>query len=89
MGDLALSPGSEAQRKRQVLQIARATRRAYRAADSAGELLERWLDRQIDRKTRIMPRSVSQGIQLFRAYHAQVKNVESMLTDLAYVSTNL
>lgn len=87
MADVIL-PGTEAQRKRAVLQIARQVRKAYRAADTAGEVLERWLDRQISRKTRIMPKSVNTGVRLFRAYWDRVRLLEQYMSDFAYIAAS-
>ena len=84
-----LLPKTESQRKRTVLQAARRARQAYRRADTAGEVLERWLDREIKRKTRIMPASVARGLQLYRAWFAQVRNVETAFADLGYMSSQL
>lgn len=84
-----LLPRTEAQRKRLVLQSARAARRQYRRADTAGELLERWLDRQIARKTRIMPAEIQRGVRLFQAYFANVRAVETVLTDVIYTASQV
>lgn len=84
-----LLPRTEAQRKRLVLQAARSARRQYRRADTAGEMLERWLDRQIARKTRIMPAEIQRGIRLFQGYFANVRAVETVLTDLVYTSSQV
>lgn len=83
------APASEAQKKRVVLASARRVRQLYRKADTSGEILERWLDRQIDRRTRIMPAQVQRGVTLFQDYFAKVRSAESAMTDLVYTSANL
>jgi hypothetical protein len=88
-GESGLVPRSEAQRKRLVLQSARVARRWYRRADTTGEVLERWLDRQINRKTRIMPAEVQRGVKLFQQYFQQVRQLEVVLSDLAYTSSQV
>jgi len=82
MSDL-YSVVSEAQLKRLIVQSARNLRRAHRAQDSQGEMVERWLDRVIERKTRIT-RSQAQGlVVLWEAFVAKLdveyKAVEDFL----------
>lgn len=84
-----LLPKTEAARKRTVLQAARRARAAYRRADTAGEVLERWLDREIKRKTRIMPASVMRGLRLYQAWFLEVRKVETAFADLGYTSSTL
>lgn len=88
-GSDAFLPQTEAQRKRVVLAAARVARRWYRRADSQGEVLERWLDRQISRKTRIMPAEVQKGVKLFQAYFQSVRNLEIVMSDLVYTSSQV
>lgn len=85
----AFVPQTEAQRKRVVLAAARVARRWYRRADSQGEILERWLDRQINRKTRIMPAEVQRGVKIFQAYFQNVRNLEIVMSDLVYTSSQV
>jgi hypothetical protein len=67
--------------KRFVLQAARAARRQYRRADTAGEKLERWLDREIKRKTRIQRDEALKMVPLWELYRDQVKGLERALAD--------
>lgn len=84
-----VNPRSEAGKKHQVLVTARSVRRAYRRADTAGEKFERWIDRQIERKTRIMPAEVARGVPLFEAYWAGVRALEEAMADFAYISAEV
>lgn len=72
---------SESERKRLVLQSARLARRLYRTADTSGEVLERWLDRQIGRKTRITGSQAYQVIPRWEAYRDRVLAVEKGIAD--------
>jgi len=72
-----------------VLASARQVRRVYRKADTSGEVFERWIDRQIDRKTRITGKSVAVGLALFRDYFSKTRDLETAMADLAYVATEV
>lgn len=72
---------TETEWRRLTLQAARNLRRQYRRADSAGERLERWLDREISRKTRIKYDQALKSIPLWEDYRDQVKGIETALTD--------
>lgn len=84
-----LVPVSEAQKKRLALRALRQVRKAYRAADTAGESLERWLDGQINRKTRLLPGQLNRGVIVFQAYFVRVRQLETQLTDLVYTVANI
>ena len=72
---------TESEARRLVLQSARNARKAYRRADSAGEVLERWLDRMIDRKTRIRFSQAEAVIVKWEAYRDNVGSLEKALGD--------
>lgn len=72
--------------KRYVLQAARNARRYYRRADSAGEVLERWLDREIKRKTRIQRDQALKCVPLWEKYRDNVKAVEMALADFINIA---
>lgn len=72
---------TESELRRLVLQSVRNVRRAYRKADSAGEILERWLDRQIERKTRILTSQAVAVIPKWESYRDSVQALEKALGD--------
>lgn len=72
---------TESEFKRLVLQAARNARKAYRKADTAGEVLERWLDRQIERKTRIRASQAEAVIPRWEAFRDNVMALERALAD--------
>lgn len=78
---------TEGERKRLLVQAARNVRRMYRRADSQGEIFERWLDRQILRKTSIRPESVQKGTALYLEYRGRVQAVDASMSDLMIAST--
>ena len=72
---------TESEQKRLALQAARGARRQYRKADTSGEVLERWLDRQIKRKTRIHRSQALAVLPLWEAFRDQVRGLERALAD--------
>ncbi len=72
---------TEREFRRLVLAAARAARRQWRKSDTAGEKLERWLDREINRKTRIRAEQALAVIPLWEAFRDQVKGVERAIAD--------
>lgn len=77
----------EIERKRQVNAALRAVRRVYRKADTAGEILERNLDRMILRKTRPAADELEPLINQYRAFRSGVTALEVALTDLLRIAT--
>lgn len=73
---------TESELRRLVLQSARNARRAYRRADTQGEIFERWLDRQIARKTKIRSDSAAKGQGIYNEYRLRVQAVDAAMTDL-------
>jgi hypothetical protein len=69
---------AQARRNRQLL---RAVRRQYRQADSAGEKLERELDRLINRKTLVQRKSFETGIRLYDTYAKLVWDLAKTFAD--------
>lgn len=70
-----------AQRTRNVNAALRRTRASYRLADSKGELLERELDRLINRKTIVSPESLTKTVKLFEEYARAAANIDGALGD--------
>lgn len=79
-------PSNAAQSEALVKRVLRLTRKAYRSADSSGEVLERWLDRQINRKTRTTRTQADAVIPLWETYRDRVKTLEAALADLLNVT---
>jgi len=72
---------TESERRATVVRAGRNVRKAYRRADSAGEQLERTLDRLLARKTRITPEQALKVDPLYKEYRDKVSSVERALTD--------
>lgn len=81
-------PISESERKARIIQSARAARRVYRTADTAGEKMERWLDRQIERKTVITANQAMAVIPLWEDYRSKVIACELALSDFLNISSS-
>ena len=64
-----------------VKRAARNARAAYRKADSAGERLERELDRLLKRKTLIQACSLGSAEKSYYAYKNQVASLEKAMAD--------
>lgn len=84
-----LDPGhlTDAAARALVIKALRQARKAYRAADSAGESLEREFDRLIKRKTRINSTSLSTLSTRYDNWLHLVEALQVSLTD-AYLVTS-
>ena len=78
---------SYAQRKVAILAALRRVRQAYRKSDTAGEILERELDRLLLRKTIITPATFMLVAQKYDAYMQLAKSIEKPLADAITLST--
>lgn len=78
---------TDAQARNLVIKALRKARAAFRASDTAGELLERELDRLIKRKTRINAASLNTLADRYNEYAKKVEQVQGPLTD-SYVITS-
>ena len=73
-----------AQAKAKAEKDLRAARQAYRKADSAGEIVERTLDRLIGkRKTIVTPEQIVPLLQRYESYARLVVNFEAALAALS------
>jgi hypothetical protein len=72
---------TDAQARNLVIRALRQARRAYRAADTAGEVEERDLDRLIKRKTKINATQLVVLADKYRRYQQLVNAVQIPLTD--------
>ncbi len=83
-------PGSltDAQARSVVIKSLRNSRAAFRKADTAGEKVEREMDRLIKRKTRMNASSLTTLNEHYKSYNSLVDNVQKFLTD-AYVAAAL
>lgn len=79
---------SFAQRRRNVVAALRRVRQSYRKADSAGEKLERELDRLIDRKTIVSPASMENAVKAYEAYFTAVNGIDQPFTDAIRLSSS-
>ena len=75
------------QRKNDVLRALRKARAVYRRADSAGEMLERELDRLILRKTLISPESLRGMVDRYRAFAQMVTALNPALADVLTIAS--
>jgi len=64
----------------------RAARKVYRAADTAGEILERTLDRLILRKTLVTPAQLEPLLSRWGTYKARVQALEKALADAVNIA---
>jgi len=64
----------------------RAARKVYRSGDTAGEVLERTLDRLINRKTLITPAQLEPLLSRWQTYKAKVAALERALADAVRVA---
>lgn len=71
---------SFAQRRNAVNRAIRQVRKSYRSADSLGEILERELDRLIDRKTIVSPESLRVLTSKYEGYYRSVQDIQRALT---------
>lgn len=74
------------EQKSQVNQALRAVRRVYRVADTAGEKLERNLDRLILRKTMVYADQLTDTIALYRDYKGKIDAIEQAMTRLVTIA---
>lgn len=79
---------SFAQRRNAVNRGLRQVRKAYRQADSQGEILERELDRLIDRKTIVSPESFQSMLRQYEGYSRAVRAMESTIQAAYTLSAN-
>lgn len=77
---------TDSEAKRLTLQAVRNARRLYRAADSAGEKVERWLDRQVKRKTFLRPDQSEKLYPLYEEYLSKVQALDRGVSDMNGVS---
>jgi len=77
---------TDSERRRVVLQGLRGARRVYRAADTSGEVLERWLDRMIIRKTRVTCSQLAPGLLKWEDYRNKVQSLEKALADVSLMA---
>ena len=73
---------TESELRRLIVQSVRNARRLYRQADTAGEVLERWLDRMIERKTRITCSQMDPVVPKWEDYRNKVMACERALADM-------
>jgi len=74
------------EQKSQVNQALRAVRRVYRLTDTAGEKLERNLDRLILRKTMVYADQLTDTIALYRDYKGKIDAIELAMTRLVTIA---
>ena len=79
---------SFAQRRNAVNRALRQVRKSYRTADSLGEVLERELDRMIDRKTIVSPESMRLITAKYEAYLRSAQDVQRTLTAAMQLSSS-
>lgn len=72
---------TDAQARNLVIKALRAARRAYRTADTFGEIEERELDRLIKRKTKINATQLVGLANKYKAYQDLVNKVQLPLAD--------
>jgi len=75
------------QRRNAVNAALRRVRQAYRKTDSAGEILERELDRLISRKTIVSPASLKSVQVKLDVYVKFLNGLENPVTDLIRLAT--
>lgn len=74
------------QKRELVIKAVRNLRKSYRTADTAGEVMERNLDRLIKRKTLITREQLTPLTTQYQKWMDGVKRVEEQLTALLEVS---
>lgn len=76
-------------RKRNEVRAAlRAVRRVYRKADSLGEVLERRLDRMVDRKTMVYKEEFNPLVKDFYSFKAGLTALEKALADAVSIANS-
>jgi hypothetical protein len=73
-------------RKNAVIKGLRRARQAFRISDSAGEILERELDRLIKRKTLISPESLQGVSKKYQDYAGKTANIAQALADAVTIA---
>lgn len=76
---------TQGQRRQQAIQAMRALRRAYRKVDTAGERVERELDRLIKRKTLIQYESLLTTAKEIDSYAVNMNGLVNMYIDTVNV----
>lgn len=76
---------TQGQRRREAVAAVRRARQSYRKADSAGEKVERELDRLIKRKTLIGPDSLVNLGGLIELYNMEASRLNSVFRDLVII----
>lgn len=79
---------SFAQRRKNVNAALRRLRAAYRRADSAGEKLERELDRLIERKTIVSPGSLQVAVVAYETYFKSINAIDQTFADVIRVASS-
>lgn len=79
---------SFAQRRNAVNRAIRQVRKSYRTADSLGEILERELDRLIDRKTIVSPDSLRALTSKYEAYLRSAQDIQRSMTAAMQLATS-
>ena len=79
---------SFAQRRNAVNRALRQVRKSYRTSDSLGEVLERELDRMIDRKTIVSPESMRLVTAKYEAYLRAATDIQRALTAAMQLSSS-
>ena len=77
-----------AQRRRNVNLALRQLRKAYRKADTTGELFEREVDRLIDRKTLVTSQSLERLTGLANSYWRAAEDLQQPLVDVHTIAVN-
>lgn len=80
---------TQGERRRQAVAAIRALRRSYRAADTAGEKLERELDRLVKRKRLIQNESLATTGRLLDEYAINVQNILNVYIDTVQIIINI
>jgi len=73
--------------QRLLVRAVRVVRSTYRRADTAGERLERELDRLIKRKRLLQPNDLETAAKLYNAFFLQAAGIDKAFKD-AYVVLN-
>lgn len=77
-----------AKRKATVVAALRRVRAQYRRVDTMGEVLERELDRVIQRKTLIGPETIKTLLTKYESFVTMVNGMEQPITDAIQVSSS-
>lgn len=80
---------TQGERRSQAIRAIRALRKLFRTADTAGEKLERELDRLIKRKTLVSPDSLATTARLLQDYLKKTENLARGMADAASVVTQI